>query len=103
MNHKVKLSALFVNEGGCWVGQCLEHDIAAQGSTFERATIALRHTVAAQIFLDVQHKKEPLSGIKEAPAFYREQFEKGVKLDLKIEISDAEDPAEINDVRMAVA
>ena len=103
MNHKIKLSVLFQKErGGAWVGQCLERDIAAQGATLERAVVALRHTLAAQCFLDLNQNKEPLKAIKPAPDVYRERFDKAVKVDITLELSDTCD-AEVDDVRLAVA
>lgn len=104
MNHKVKLSVLFLKEGNSWVGQCLEHDIAAQGKTFEDAKSALRNTIVAQMFLDASNHATPLSGIKPAPNYYKEKFEIAEKLCYTCEISDMPTvSAEVEDVRVSLA
>ena len=73
-SHSVRV--LFIKEGGAWVAQCLEHDIAAQGKTFTEAEEAWERTFLGQILLDVKQGKEPLAGIKPAPKSYWRKFHK---------------------------
>jgi hypothetical protein len=80
----------------------MEYDIVAQGATLERAKIALRHTLAAQLFLDSYRGKEPLQGIKPAPPEYQAIFDKAEKLRYTFVLSDSYN-AEVEDVRLAVA
>jgi hypothetical protein len=104
VNRKVKLSVLFLRENDSWVGQCLEHDIVAQGRTIDEAKAALSHTIAAQMCLDATHGKMPLADIKAAPEYYLTKFEHAEKLKYTAEISDESfGEAEVEDVRLAVA
>lgn len=75
-----ELSVLFIRDGDCWVAQCLEYDIAAQGKTLEEVNEALERTFVGQILLDVRRGKEPLQGIPKAPKLYWERFEHGERL-----------------------
>jgi hypothetical protein len=103
MNHKIKLSVLFLKENDSWVGQCLEHDIAAQGKTLDEAKTSLQHTIAGQMFLDAGSGKAPLLDIKPAPEYYRVKFENAEKLKFVFELSDGSIGAEAEDVRVALA
>jgi len=67
---------LFIKRGEAWVAQCLEHDIAAQGKTFDEAEKAWERTFLGQILLDAKQGKEPLKDIKPAPRFYWRKFHK---------------------------
>lgn len=102
MNHEIKLSVLFLKEHGAWVGQCLEHDIAAQGKTIEEAKTSLTHTLAAQLILDSTNNQKPLAAIKPAPEYYRTKFERAEKLKDKLEVKDDVYDAKLDDLRVAL-
>jgi hypothetical protein len=103
MNQTIMLSVLFLKEGDTWVGQCLEHDIAAQGKTFAAAKSALTKTIAGQIFLDGSRGQSGLSAIKPAPDYYRQKFDGAEPLrgELQIRVSDKMVPV-AEDVRVAL-
>lgn len=61
------LTVLFVREGDFYVAQALEHDIAAQGSSIQKAKEAFEHAFVGRILLDRRMKREPLSTLGRAP------------------------------------
>ena len=63
-----RLRVLLLREGATWVAQCLEYDIAAQGSTIAEAQEALVRTLAG-------YARRGLSSLSPAPGQYWEQFE----------------------------
>lgn len=75
-----KLSVLLLQEGKTWVAQCLEYDIAAQGKTIAAAKDAFSRTFAGQVFVDLHHKLDPLSGFSPAPKEYWDQFKSAERL-----------------------
>ena len=103
MDHTIKLSVLFLQENDSWVGQCLEHDIAAQGKTLAIAKTCLEHTIAGQIFLDARSGLAPLSEIKAAPDFYKEKFNTAEQLKYQFQLSSIKPAYAIEDARLAVA
>lgn len=70
------LSVLFLehrNQG--WVAQCLEYDIAAQGTTLKEAMNSFERTILARVALDLSKNREPFQGIPQAPGKYFEEFD----------------------------
>lgn len=59
------VSVLLTEENGIYLAQCIEYDIAAQGSSIEKAKRAFEKTIVGQIILDIQYGKKPLEGIPE--------------------------------------
>lgn len=68
------VSVLFLREGGGWVAQCLEYDIAAQGQTIPATKAAFVRTFCGQVIVDLHHGEEPLATFPPAPAEYLEKF-----------------------------
>ena len=75
MQHHMYLSVLFIRQDGQWVAQALEHDLAAQGASFELAKRAFKQTVCGQIVLDRKLGREPLTHLSPAPEEYWVAFE----------------------------
>jgi hypothetical protein len=74
------LRVLLLNEKGGWVAQCLEHDIAAQGTSIKDAISSFVDVFGGQITLDLKANREPLSGKKEAPSWYWRAFREAEQL-----------------------
>lgn len=70
-----KITVLLLNEGGRWVLQCLEHDIAQGGNTiaqtFERFGVVMEAYVADH----EQRGLEPLQDLPAAPREYWQMLE----------------------------
>jgi hypothetical protein len=64
------VSVLLHRDGAAWVAQCLEYDVAAQGSTVGEAKNNFLRTLSTQIVFDVKDGKRPLEGLDRAPASY---------------------------------
>lgn len=78
MNKDIKfnLSILLLQEDGIWVAQCLQKDIASQGSTIENAISSFERTFVGQVILDLKDNKSPLEDIQQAPNRFFETFNK---------------------------
>ncbi|MHB8615498.1 MAG: hypothetical protein ACYC93_05440 [Candidatus Acidiferrales bacterium] len=74
------ISVLLRHEEFGWAAQCLEYDIAAQGSTLQAAKDALEKAFVSQIVVDVSNGNQPLADVSPAPAEYWKLFETAVKL-----------------------
>lgn len=70
------LSVLVLPEDGGFAAQCLEYDIAAQGTTEEMAKEAFEETFIGQIVVDLKQGKKPLEGIAKAPTMYWDMRER---------------------------
>lgn len=62
-----------------WVMQCLEYDIATQGTTIEIAKQRFEDTIVGQLRLDALSGRSPLQGIGPAPRVYWDLFRKATK------------------------
>jgi len=80
MKSNYELSVLLICEGGRWVAQCLEYDFTAQGKSMNKAMDSFAKSFAGQVFMDVQHGKEPLEDFTKAPVEYWDIFHKASKL-----------------------
>lgn len=67
----LKLELLLLREGGHYVAQCLEHDIAAQGKSIPEVKKAFEDTLAGFIAIDSDNGCSPLSKVPPAPAMYQ--------------------------------
>lgn len=64
-----------------WVAQCLEYDVAHQGSTIEEALLHLARTLTAYMVLDTNEGRAPLSGVERAPMeFWTKYMESKLRL-----------------------
>ena len=80
-----KFRILIWNEGGEYVVQCLERDIASQGESLEVAIKRLCEIITAEIKRCKKSNINPLSDIAPAPDIYHRKFER-----LKIPVNPRE-------------
>jgi len=73
------LSVLLIHERDAYVAVCLEHFLAAQGTTLEQAQRALVQTLVTQIGLDVRAGRAPLAQHGPAPEKYWRAFQQAVR------------------------
>lgn len=74
---KKRIRVVLFQEEGQWVAQCLEYDIAAQGTTIDEAQNEWARTFKGYIALSEENNVEPLQGVPKAPDFYEEEFDVG--------------------------
>lgn len=63
-----------------WIAQCLDYDIAAQGSTIREAQADFERTFVGEIVLALERGEVPLSGISPPPSRYRRMWEGAIRL-----------------------
>lgn len=61
------LNVLFIQEEGCWVAQCLEYDVAAQGVSFEDAQLNFEQTFIFQLMAYWDIHEDPFEVLERAP------------------------------------
>lgn len=66
------------------VAHGLEHDIAAQGDTVEEAIDAWQDVLVAQVLVDLQANREPLSGVGPADERYFAAFKRAKRLEHEV-------------------
>lgn len=86
------MRVLLLKEDAVWVAQCLEYDIAAQGTTVTEAKDAFTRHIAAQIKVALKHGDEPLADFSRAPKYYWDLFSESERLADPIRVSDPEIP-----------
>lgn len=74
MQRTWQLKVLFFKENGLWIAQCLDFDIAAQGSSMDLAVLRFIRTFMVQVELDLACKREPLTYVPKAPERFWEQW-----------------------------
>ncbi len=84
MDHFIRLHVLILREGDGWAAQCLEFDLAAQGSTVREAQDAFERVFQLQIALDKQDNKMPFEGLKRAPDSYWDRAREAMRLGERI-------------------
>jgi hypothetical protein len=103
MTKRVEVNVVAFEEGGVWVAQCLEYDIAAFAKSLTELPRALERAVAANLCANADLGRVALEGIPSAPAHYRELFERA-ELDLKpTKPAPHRLPVKIRDLRVAEA
>jgi hypothetical protein len=70
MRHKTIRVLLLPEKDRAWVAQCLEYDIASQGSSINDAILNFVQVFCGQICRDLERGIEPLSTKPEAPHWY---------------------------------
>ena len=68
------LNVLLLKDDGAWSAQCLEHNIAAQGTTTNEAISELARTIVGELALRAKKGVEGLAGIPRAPDMYWKMF-----------------------------
>lgn len=74
------LSAVISQGAEGWVAQCLEVDVAAQGSSLARAIYELQLVLQAQALIDQSMGHMAFETTPPAPAQIREKFENGIEI-----------------------
>jgi hypothetical protein len=77
---------LFEEHHKGWIAQCLEVDIAAQGSSMKEARKNFQDVFAAQVAFDLSKGREPLEGKKQAPPWYWQALDEAEPLQNPIEL-----------------
>ena len=76
------LRVLLLCDEGTWTAQCLEHDVAAQGKTIDRAVSELQRTLVAEVCLCTSQGARGLERIARAPRYYwRKYHEAGERVE----------------------
>jgi hypothetical protein len=70
MTHKTIRVLLLPEKDRAWVAQCLEYDIASQGTSIDDALINFVQVFCGQISRDLERNIAPLSTKSEAPHWY---------------------------------
>ena len=70
------IRAIIFEDGGKWVGQCLEYDIAAQADDLDTLRSRLLATIQAEAMAGVEFHGEPFKGIGPAPQHFHELWER---------------------------
>jgi len=66
-------------EGGQWIAQCLEYDIAAQGPDLDTVHERFDVTLKAELKESVEKHGKPFAGIPPAPDRYHRMWERRVR------------------------
>jgi hypothetical protein len=74
------LRVVAFHEGGMWVAQCLEHDLACQGDTLSELLHAIGRITDGYMAACKNEKIKPWEEILPAPPTYHEMFERAVFL-----------------------
>lgn len=57
-------------EGECWIANCVEYDISAQGADLGQVRRRMEVALELECEFALQHTGEPFGGIPAAPAIY---------------------------------
>src|SRR5271170_3676573 len=71
---------LKADQGGHWIAQALEVDVAAQGRNLAEAKSAFVKTILGHIVLALKKNRVPFEGIGKAPKSFWNLFDKGEEL-----------------------
>lgn len=97
---KVSVSAVVYEEDGIWIIQGIDHDIVATAKNQEEITKSFAKAIIANLEINRQLGREGLSGIPEAPAKFKEVFERS-KFGLLPQASFETNDISIHDLRLA--
>jgi hypothetical protein len=102
---QILVSILLSNEGGTYIAQCLEWDIAAQDQTPTKALEAFEVVFWARVMRDLEKGRPILRNIEAAPDELWDQFRAGMPLQnaypLKPPASVRVPRAEVTEIRLA--
>ena len=80
MEQPVSLRAVIFKSGEWWVGQVLEHDIAAQAKTPKDVSYQLERAIVGHIVIAEENGFEPFRTVPSAPQRYWKMFEEGLTI-----------------------
>ena len=105
-SHSLELSVLFFMEQGCWVARCLEYDVVGQssvGGPMEEALESLEVCFVTHVLMNLRDKRDPVYGLRSAPAHVWEKFKTAERLARERPIRIPAELSELpEDVRAAV-
>lgn len=78
MPKEIHLSAVAFREGDVWVVQGIEYDITAHADDVSKLPYAFMRAVIENAHIGQHLGREPLAGIKPAPARFRRMFDEAV-------------------------
>ena len=73
---QINISAVAFKEGDAWVVQGIEYDIVAHAYEIAKLPHAFTRAVLENIVITKHLGRKPLQGIKEAPARFRDMYER---------------------------
>lgn len=76
-SNKLSVRVIVFPEGNYLVAQCLEHDIAAQGTNMQELREAFAQTFFGHIKLAIDHNQKPFANLGKAPSRYWKLWETG--------------------------
>lgn len=82
MEQRITLRAVMFKSGNLWVGQCLEHDIAAQAKEPKDLAYQLERAIVGHIVIAQDNGIEPFKTVAPAPERYWKMFERGLKVEV---------------------
>jgi predicted RNase H-like HicB family nuclease len=77
---QLHIKAVIFKEGDWWVGQCLEHDIAAQAKTPKDLAYEIQRVLMGHIVVSKQEGLVPFANIPKAPDRYWQLFTNSLQL-----------------------
>lgn len=82
-----KFRVLVISEGGHYVSQALELDIAAQGKTIQEAIASFERTMDATISIALRRGEVPFKDIGPAPEWYQKKWLDAIPIDRRMDFS----------------
>ncbi len=73
---RTKIRAVVFQDGGMWVGQCLEYDIGAQADSLEKLDRYLEIAIAATRRESRERSGKEFAGVPPAPEHFRKLWER---------------------------
>ena len=83
MQPSVELCVLLYQQGDFWIAQCIDYDIAAQGTSITKAVEAFQWTFYSHLLLDQRKGRKPLTTVPAAPIQFRRLFDSAIPLGVK--------------------
>ena len=77
---KIQIRAVIFKEGDWWVGQCLEHDIAAQAKTPKELAYQIQRSIVGHLVVSKQEGLVPFKKLPKAPGKYWKLFTNSLHL-----------------------
>ena len=76
----LELRVLLLHEGRHFVAQCLEYDVAGQGSDAQSALKELARLFVIRFMVAEEKQVDPLADLGPAPRFYQEKWETAIRM-----------------------
>ena len=77
---KFHIRAVIFKDGDWWVGQCLEHDIAAQAKTPKDLAYEIQRSIVGHLVVSKQEGLVPFKKLPKAPNKYWKLFNNSLQL-----------------------